>query len=115
MYAIIEDSGTQIRVSEGDEVLVDLRELPKDGEPLIFDRVLFLSAKSEGEAPRIGAPLIAGARVRSRASGRVRGELVEQGRTQRVPVVKFRRRTTYKRMRGHRQGFLKVRITGIDA
>ena len=107
MYAIIEDSGTQIRVSEGDEVLVDLRELPKDGEPLIFDRVLFLSAKSEGEAPRIGAPLIAGARVR--------GELVEQGRTQRVPVVKFRRRTTYKRMRGHRQGFLKVRITGIDA
>ena len=107
MYAIIEDSGTQIRVSEGDEVLVDLRELPKDGEPLIFDRVLFLSAKSEGEAPRIGAPLIAGARGR--------GELVEQGRTQRVPVVKFRRRTTYKRMRGHRQGFLKVRITGIDA
>jgi large subunit ribosomal protein L21 len=107
MYAIIEDSGTQIRVSEGDEVIVDLRELPKDGEPLIFDRVLFLSAKSEGEAPRIGAPLVAGARVR--------GELVEQGRTPRVPVVKFRRRTTYKRMRGHRQGFLKVRITSIDA
>ena len=29
MYAIIEDSGTQIKVSEGDVIKVDLRDLPQ--------------------------------------------------------------------------------------
>ena len=32
MYAIIEDSGTQIKVSEGDVIRVDLRDIPDDAQ-----------------------------------------------------------------------------------
>ena len=50
MYAIIEDSGTQIKVSEGDVIRVDVRDLPDDAATLTFDRVLMVGG--EGEAVR---------------------------------------------------------------
>ena len=46
MYAIIEDSGTQIKVSEGDVIKVALREMPADVATVTFDRVLAVNAKS---------------------------------------------------------------------
>ena len=35
MYAIIEDSGTQIKVSEGDVVELDLREMPEGDSEVV--------------------------------------------------------------------------------
>lgn len=106
MYAIIEDSGTQIRVSQGDVVKVAVRELPAEVATLTFDRVLLVGG-IEGDAPaRIGAPLVAGVTVTA--------DILGQEKTPRVEIRKFRRRKNYRRHRGHRQDYLQVKITGIQ-
>ena len=63
MYAIVEDSGTQIRVAEGDEFEIDLREGAEAGSEIVFDRVLLISS-GEGE-PTIGLPYVEGASVKA--------------------------------------------------
>ncbi len=102
MYAIIEDSGSQIRVSEGDVIKIDPRELADDAATVTFDRVLYIGG--DGEA-RIGEPLLSGASVEA--------DILEEGRDEKIEVVKFRRRKNYHRRNGHRQPFIKVRVTKI--
>lgn len=105
MFAIIEDSGSQIKVSEGDVIKVALRDLPEDSVNITFDRVIFVG-NGEGNA-KIGQPLLSGASVT--------GEILAQERGEKVRIVKFKRRKNELRRRGHRQDYLKVKITGIQA
>ncbi len=102
MYAVIEDSGTQIRVSEGDEIKIDIRDLPEDAASITFDRVLYIGGEGE---PRIGAPLVEGATVEA--------DILEEGRDKKVEIVKTRRRKDYSLRKGHRQSFIKVKVTKI--
>lgn len=104
MYAVIEDSGTQIKVAEGDVIKVATRDLPEDVATITFDRVLYVG---EGADARIGAPVVDGAKVT--------GDILEEGRTDKVIVQKFKRRKNYRRKKGHRQDFVKVKITSIKA
>ncbi len=104
MYAIIEDSGTQIKVSEGDTIKVDVRDLPDDSTSLTFDRVLMIGGEGE---PKIGRPLVDGASVEA--------DILAEERDRKVEIVKYRRRKTYKRRRGHRQNYIKVQVTAIKA
>ncbi|MEM6393918.1 MAG: 50S ribosomal protein L21 [Planctomycetota bacterium] len=106
MFAIIEDSGSQIKVSEGDVIDIDRRELGDEDIALTFDRVVYLSS-DEDQAPTIGAPYVNGAKVEA--------DILEEGRGPKIDVVKFKRRKTYKRKRGHRQDFIRVRVTSISA
>jgi len=62
MYAIIEDSGTQIKVQKGDVVDIDLRDAA-DGSTITFDRVLAVGDAAGGSAAKIGMPYVAGATV----------------------------------------------------
>jgi large subunit ribosomal protein L21 len=48
------------------------------------------------------------------AAARVSGEVVTQGRSRKVEVVKFKRRKNYRRHRGHRQAVTSVRIVKIE-
>ncbi|GAB4108008.1 MAG: 50S ribosomal protein L21 [Phycisphaeraceae bacterium] len=105
MYAIIEDSGTQIKVSQGDVIRVDLRDLPDNAQSLTFDRVLMIGCEKNG--PKIGTPLVEGASVTA--------DILDPDDSEKVSVVKFKRRKTYKRNKGHRQHYIKCRITEIKA
>ena len=107
MYAIIEDSGTQIKISEGDVIRVAKREVPAESVTLTFDNVLMVG-DVEGRAgePQIGLPHLAGARVTA--------DILAEEKTKKVTVIKYKRRKTYKRKYGHRQDYLKVRITSIQ-
>ena len=102
MYAIFEDGGRQYKVSPGDKVYVDRRELPEGQDAIEFERVLALG---EGEDARIGQPLVEGARVIGRVEGEVKGE--------KLTIIKFRRRKNYRRKLGHRQKHLQVTISDI--
>lgn len=101
MYAVIEDSGTQIKVAEGERIEVDLRKAAP-GDVIEFDRVVFCS---DGETPLIGAPYVENARVC--------GEVESEFKAPKVISYKFRRRKASSRKKGHRQRYLRVRITEI--
>ncbi len=105
MYAIIEDSGTQIKVSEGDVIRVDLRDIPDDAQSLTFDRVLMVGCEKNG--PTIGQPVVDGATVTA--------HILDADDSEKVNIVKFKRRKTYKRNNGHRQHYIKCKITKISA
>jgi large subunit ribosomal protein L21 len=104
VYAIFEDGGRQYKVTPGDKVYVDLRDLPAGQETIEFDRVL---AVGEGAEARIGQPLVAGAKVVARVAGEIKGE--------KLYIRKFRRRKNYRRTTGHRQKHLQVTISDIVA
>lgn len=104
MYAIIEDGGRQYKVTTGDMLLVDVRELPEDATELTFDKVLMVG---DGADSKVGTPFVAGATVTAK--------LVERLKMPKVTGVKFaRRKGLYKRW-GHRQQMLKVAIDKINA
>lgn len=104
MYAIIEDSGTQIRVEPGDLVDVDLRKLGEKAKTVTFDRVL---VAGDGEkAADIGTPYLDGAKVTA--------DIVEEVKGRKIDVVKFKRRKGYLRKQGHRQRSLRVKIKDIS-
>ncbi len=105
MYAIIEDSGTQIKVSEGDVIRVDLRDIADDAQSLTFDRVLMVGCEKNG--PTIGQPLVSGASVTA--------DILDPDDSDKINVVKFKRRKTYKRNNGHRQHYIKCKVTKIKA
>ena len=105
MYAIVEDSGTQIKVAEGDIIDIDVRDLEKDASSITFDRVLALK-DGDGSAT-LGTPYIDGMNVTA--------EIVEERLGEKIDVIKFKRRKGYKRKQGHRQKYLRVRISGIGA
>ena len=104
MYAVIEDSGTQFKVSEGDIIRVDLRQTSEASTTIEFDKVLLVGGDGE---PKIGQPRLEGATVTADVLTEVRGE--------KITIIKHRRRKGYRRKQGHRQRFLRVRITGINA
>ncbi len=103
MYAIIEDSGTQFRVSPGDRIEVDLRDGATAPGRIEFNRVLMIG---EGTEARVGTPYVSGARVVGTLHGEVKDE--------KIIIQKFRRRKNYRRRTGHRQHLLSVTIESIE-
>jgi large subunit ribosomal protein L21 len=98
MYAVIRAGGKQYRVAPGDVIRVESIE-GSDGK-VAFGDVLAIS----GDAGQIGRP---GPDVH------VSGEIVEQGRGDKILVFHYKRKKQYKKLRGHRQPFTAVRITEI--
>ena len=104
MYAVIEDGGKQYKVSEGDALLIEQRDLKEGEAKITFDRVLMVG---EGEKARIGTPWVKGATVTAKVT--------EAIKTPKVMGVKFKRRKGYMKRFGHRQQMLKVSIEKIKA
>ena len=101
MYAVIETGGKQYRVEPGDVIDVE-RVSGQDGE-VRFDRVLMATGDSGAQ---FGNPVIEGALVKASLVGEVRGP--------KIRVFKKKKRTTYRKSRGHRQDLVRVRIEGIE-
>ena len=100
MFAVIRTGGKQYRVAAEDVIKVD-KVKGEPGEIVEFGEVLVLG----GDNVQIGSPTVGGASVA--------GEVVEQGRGDKVIAFKKRRRQNSRRKRGHRQEFTLVRITEI--
>lgn len=101
MYAVIRAGGKQYRVSPGDVIRIE-RQAPSDKSGSIeFTDILAVSpeqgklARPEGE------------------NARVSGQVVEEGRADKILVFHYKRKKQFKRLRGHRQPFTAVRITEI--
>lgn len=102
MYAIIESGGKQYKVESGDVVDLEL-DAGTPGDDLQFDRVLMIGGD---EGVEVGSPVLDSATVKGVALEAVRGPKIQ--------VFKKKRRKGYKRLRGHRQNLVRVRIEEIQ-
>ena len=103
MYAIIASGGKQYKVGEGETLRVE--KIPGEiGDTISFDRVLMYS---DGENVKIGQPDLSDVTVQ--------GHIVEQGKSKKIIVFKYKRRKRYRRTQGHRQHYTAVKIDAIQA
>jgi large subunit ribosomal protein L21 len=101
-YAVVETGGKQYRVIEGSVIVVE--RLPAEaGAAIELDRVLALS---DGTALKVGAPVLAGARIAA--------TVVEHNRGPKVISFKQKRRKGYKRKIGHRQEHTVLKIGALS-
>ena len=104
MFAIIQESGRQLRVSEGDVLDIDYQADTEAGSELTFSNVLLANG---GGGSVIGRPVIDSASVTATV---VRP--IEKG--PKLYIQKLRRRKNSRRRTGHRQKYTTVKITGIN-
>jgi large subunit ribosomal protein L21 len=98
MYAVIRAGGKQYRVAPGD--VVKIEKLPAaEGDTVEFNDILAVSGQEGQIGPGAGAS--------------VSGQVMEDGRNDKILVFHLKRKKQYKKMYGHRQPFTAVRITEI--
>lgn len=103
MYAVFRSGGKQYRGGQGDRLRVEKLDA-EEGANVSFDEVLLVG---EGADVKVGAPLLADTTVTAK--------VLQQGKSRKVPVVKFRRRQNYLRQGTHRQFFTEVEIVSIGS
>jgi large subunit ribosomal protein L21 len=103
MFAVLKTGGKQYRVQAGDVLRVELLAA-EAGDKIQFNDILMLG----GDAPVVGAPLVADAAVQAEVIDRIKADKV-------ISYVKRRRKHSSQRTRGHRQKLTLVRITDILA
>ncbi len=103
MYAVIETGGKQYKVSQGDVISVE-KLSGKAGEKVALEKILMIN---DGNKTVIGNPVV--------KSAKVVGEIVKEGRGEKIIVFKMKRRKNYRRTRGHRQTYTSLKITEITA
>lgn len=102
--AVVRTGGKQYLVREGDVIKIEkLPESSIKGGKVDFKEVLMVC---EGDKVNIGRPLITGKKVSA--------EVLEEGRSKKVSVIHYKSKSRYFKRNGHRQPFVKVKITKID-
>jgi large subunit ribosomal protein L21 len=104
MKATIKTQGRQFSVSEGDILIVNRYPKTEAGATIEIKEVL---AAGEGDAFKVGTPLLSGASVTAKVLENKRGE--------KVIVFKKKKRKGYERKRGHRQELSVIKIESINA
>jgi large subunit ribosomal protein L21 len=101
MYAVVKTGGKQYRVSAGEKLKIE-QIGAEVGQEIVLDEVLMVA---DGDALRMGTPLVAGARVTAK--------VLKQGRGDKVHIFKMKRRKHYRKSQGHRQNYTEIEILGI--
>ena len=103
MYAVVQTGGKQYKVKTGDILRVE-KISGEIGTPVTFDNVLIYS---DDDNTIIGTPTVENAAVR--------GHIIEQDKSKKIIVFKYKRRKRYRRKQGHRQLYTAVKIDQIEA
>lgn len=99
--AVIKTGGKQYKVKSGQVIKIEKLD-KKEGDKVKFETLMI--ASDDGKELNLGKPFL---------GQKVEGKIIEQGKNKKVKVVKYKRKTRYKRVIGHRQPFTKVEITSI--
>lgn len=103
MMAVIKTGGKQYKVLPQDKLRVEKLE-GKEGDTVTFAEVLLVAGEN-GQEVQMGSPIVKGAKVTAK--------ILQQGRADKVEVVKHKAKKRYNRLAGHRQPFTEVEITDI--
>ena len=102
MYAVVRTGGKQVRMSPGESVRIE--KLPGEvGQTVELGDVLLVGGEGE---PRIGTPVVDGARVVATITAQARGP--------KIRIFKMKRRKGYRRHQGHRQDYTELRVERIE-
>ena len=106
MYAIIKTGGKQYRVQAGDKLRIE--KIPQNvGDEVIIEDVL-MTVDEDGEAKNVtvGNPFLEGIKVKAK--------VIDEGRSDKVKILKFKRRKHSMKSMGHRQSYTEVQIDSIS-
>ncbi|MCL4867407.1 MAG: 50S ribosomal protein L21 [Anaerolineae bacterium] len=98
MYAIVESGGRQYRAEVGHSFSVE-KLTHEVGSQIELNHVLLVA---DGENITVGQPHVVGATVKA--------TVVEQYRGKKIFVWKYKPKNRYRRRRGHRQSYTRLRI-----
>ena len=98
MYAVIRTGGKQYRVTPGDRIKIETT--PHENGAVEFSDVVAFS----GEAGKFEQEL---------SGAKVLASVVGEGRGDKILVFKLKRKKQYKKMQGHRQNYVEVKINEI--
>ena len=102
MYAVIKTGGKQYRVAPGEKIKIE--QITADvGATIVLEEVLMVA---DGEAVKVGNPVVAGAKVQA--------TVVAHGRGPKIRIFKMRRRKHYQKTQGHRQNYTEIRVDAIN-
>lgn len=102
VYAVIRTGGKQYRVTPGQRLVVERLDGER-GDQVAFNEVLLV--RGEDGAVSVGAPTLDNASVTA--------EIADQKRARKISVFKYKAKTRYRRLRGHRQHETHLRIAEI--
>ena len=91
------------RVSKGDVIRVEKLAV-EEGDSIALDQVMMLQSEA---GTVIGNPYIDGASVNAR--------VVENGKSKKVVIYKYKAKKNYRKKQGHRQPFTELEIVEISA
>ena len=100
MYAIVLTGGKQYKVSEGDQINVEKLNA-KVGDKVKLD-VLMLA---DGKTVKAGSPLVDGSEVVA--------EVVAQGKSPKVLVLRYKAKKRIRKLQGHRQPYTTLKIVSV--
>lgn len=98
MYAVIKTGGKQYRVAPGDTLRIEKSE-HADGAIEFSDVVAVSMQEGKFESNLTDA--------------KVTAEVVSEGRGDKILVFHYKRKKQYKKLQGHRQSFVEVKIKEI--
>lgn len=100
-YAVVKTGGKQYRVKEGEELEVE-KIKGKKGDKIELGEVLLLV---DNDKVKIGTPKLDKIRVTA--------EILEQKKDKKIRVAKFKAKSRYRRVKGHRQLLTRVKVLKI--
>ena len=101
IYAVIEVGGKQYKVAPKQTIEVERLDVA-EGDTVELDKVLFIGGDGD---TLVGNPIIKGAKVVATSLGEAKGE--------KVIVFRYKSKVRYRRKKGHRQTYTKIRVNEI--
>jgi large subunit ribosomal protein L21 len=106
MYAIIKTGGKQYRVQAGDKLKIEKVDQNVGDEVIIEDVLMTVDEDGEGRNVAVGNPFLEGVKVKAK--------VIDEGRSSKVKILKFKRRKHSMKSMGHRQSYTEVQIDSIS-
>ena len=103
MYALVDYSGNQILIKEGEKTRIPFTD-KKVGTKIVFDNVLFID---DGKDKKVGQPYI--------NSFSINAKIVSHEKDKKIIVFKKKRRKGYQKKNGHRQNYTLIQVDSISA
>ncbi|MGP1953380.1 MAG: 50S ribosomal protein L21 [Arsenophonus sp. ET-KM2-MAG3] len=101
MYAVFQSGAKQYRVTESQIIRLEKLDIVID-ETIEFNKVLMIA---DDNNIKIGSPFVEGIKVKAK--------VIAHGRSEKIKIIKFRRRKHSRKQQGHRQWFTDIKIISI--